>query len=274
MNAKELFQAGQLDEAIAAAVEQVKQHPTDIGQRSFLCSAAVLRGQRRAGGQATRRDRQSGAEGGHGGRPVPPTAPRRRGPDAVLHRGTPARVRRRTRSAHQASLGGVDLRPRRRRGQGGRAVGRGPAVPPGRLRHVRRRGVRRHARHGRPDGVVLRGAHEHGQVLLDADGDRGADRVPAAGAASRPALATRPHGRARRSRRRGLSAHSLFRLPPGRGRPRFAWGVSPIGAAATRVPCGVSGCGRSSSASRPRASWSWRKSRLDVAELPEGDDEP
>jgi type VI secretion system protein ImpE len=44
MNAKELFQAGQLDEAIAAAVEQVKRHPKDIGQRGFLCSLLCFAG--------------------------------------------------------------------------------------------------------------------------------------------------------------------------------------------------------------------------------------
>jgi type VI secretion system protein ImpE len=44
MNAKELFQTGQLDEAIAAAVEHVKRHPKDIGQRNFLCTLLCFAG--------------------------------------------------------------------------------------------------------------------------------------------------------------------------------------------------------------------------------------
>ncbi|MEQ8788325.1 MAG: type VI secretion system accessory protein TagJ [Pirellulaceae bacterium] len=37
MNAKECFQAGRLDDAIAAALGEVKQHPTELASRSFLC---------------------------------------------------------------------------------------------------------------------------------------------------------------------------------------------------------------------------------------------
>ena len=57
MNAKELFQAGQLDEAIAAAVEQVKRHPKDIGQRALLCSLLCF------AGSAERADKQLDAIG-------------------------------------------------------------------------------------------------------------------------------------------------------------------------------------------------------------------
>jgi len=44
MNAKELFQVGQLDEAVAAAGEDVKQHPTDSGRRGFLCELLCFAG--------------------------------------------------------------------------------------------------------------------------------------------------------------------------------------------------------------------------------------
>jgi type VI secretion system protein ImpE len=36
MNAKELFKAGNLAEAVTAALEEVKQHPTDTSRRGFL----------------------------------------------------------------------------------------------------------------------------------------------------------------------------------------------------------------------------------------------
>lgn len=37
MNAKDHYQAGQLDEAVAAAIDEVKRKPTDSGTRGFLC---------------------------------------------------------------------------------------------------------------------------------------------------------------------------------------------------------------------------------------------
>ena len=44
MNAKELFQTGHLDEAIAAAAEEVKKRPTDVGWRGFLCELLCFAG--------------------------------------------------------------------------------------------------------------------------------------------------------------------------------------------------------------------------------------
>jgi type VI secretion system protein ImpE len=45
MNAKEHYQAGRLAEAIAAATDHVKQHPTDASQRGFLCELLCFAGQ-------------------------------------------------------------------------------------------------------------------------------------------------------------------------------------------------------------------------------------
>ena len=47
-----------------------------------------------------------------------------------------------------------------------------------------------------------------GQVLLDPQRTRGADRVPRPGTAARPALAAGTHGRERRARRRGLRSRA------------------------------------------------------------------
>ena len=44
MNAKDLFQAGQLDEAIAAAIDDVKRKPSDSGVRGFLCELLCFSG--------------------------------------------------------------------------------------------------------------------------------------------------------------------------------------------------------------------------------------
>jgi type VI secretion system protein ImpE len=44
MNAKEHYQAGNLTEAIAAATEDVKQHPTDTSRRGFLCELLCFAG--------------------------------------------------------------------------------------------------------------------------------------------------------------------------------------------------------------------------------------
>jgi type VI secretion system protein ImpE len=44
MNAKELYQTGQLVEAIAAAGEEVKQRPTDLGCRALLCELLCFAG--------------------------------------------------------------------------------------------------------------------------------------------------------------------------------------------------------------------------------------
>jgi len=43
MNAKELYQAGQLDNAIEAITAEVKKHPTDSGRRGFLCELLMVR---------------------------------------------------------------------------------------------------------------------------------------------------------------------------------------------------------------------------------------
>jgi type VI secretion system protein ImpE len=37
MNARELYEAGQLQEAVAAMNDEVKKNPTDLGRRGFLC---------------------------------------------------------------------------------------------------------------------------------------------------------------------------------------------------------------------------------------------
>jgi type VI secretion system protein ImpE len=44
MNAAEFFQAGQLSQAIAAQVEEVKKHPTDAARRFFLAELLCLHG--------------------------------------------------------------------------------------------------------------------------------------------------------------------------------------------------------------------------------------
>ncbi len=44
MNAKEHYQAGNLAEAIAAAGEDVKRHPTDVSRRGFLCELLCFTG--------------------------------------------------------------------------------------------------------------------------------------------------------------------------------------------------------------------------------------
>ncbi len=44
MNAREYYQAGQLDEAIAAMKAEVKQHPTDTARRGFLCELLCFAG--------------------------------------------------------------------------------------------------------------------------------------------------------------------------------------------------------------------------------------
>lgn len=45
MNAHDLFHAGKLREALAAALEQVRQHPTDSGRRLFLAELLCFSGQ-------------------------------------------------------------------------------------------------------------------------------------------------------------------------------------------------------------------------------------
>src|SRR5579864_8756672 len=44
MNAKELFEAGDLKEAITTAAEDVKKNPTDIAKRTFFCELVCLSG--------------------------------------------------------------------------------------------------------------------------------------------------------------------------------------------------------------------------------------
>src|SRR5919199_4477904 len=44
MNAHEHYQAGQLNEALAAATAEVKQHPTDASRRGFLCELLCFAG--------------------------------------------------------------------------------------------------------------------------------------------------------------------------------------------------------------------------------------
>jgi type VI secretion system protein ImpE len=44
MNANELYKAGKLHEAVTAALEDVKQHPTDTGKRAFLCELLCFAG--------------------------------------------------------------------------------------------------------------------------------------------------------------------------------------------------------------------------------------
>jgi type VI secretion system protein ImpE len=44
MNASELYQAGQLREAVTAAVAAVKQHPNDMGRRGLLCELLCFAG--------------------------------------------------------------------------------------------------------------------------------------------------------------------------------------------------------------------------------------
>jgi type VI secretion system protein ImpE len=57
MNAKELYQAGQLAEALAAAADEVKRHPLDPGPRAFLCELLCF------AGDIERADRQLDALG-------------------------------------------------------------------------------------------------------------------------------------------------------------------------------------------------------------------
>lgn len=45
MNAKEHYQAGNLVEAVAAATEDVKSHPTDTSRRGFLCELLCFAGE-------------------------------------------------------------------------------------------------------------------------------------------------------------------------------------------------------------------------------------
>ncbi len=45
MNAKELFQVGQLGEAVAAAGEDVKRHPADLPKRALLCDLLCFSGE-------------------------------------------------------------------------------------------------------------------------------------------------------------------------------------------------------------------------------------
>ncbi len=45
MNAKELYEAGRLDEAIAAVAAEVKQSPTNTAARNFLCELLCFAGQ-------------------------------------------------------------------------------------------------------------------------------------------------------------------------------------------------------------------------------------
>lgn len=45
MNAKEHYEAGQLDAAIAAATEEVKRHPADVGRRGLLAELLCFCGQ-------------------------------------------------------------------------------------------------------------------------------------------------------------------------------------------------------------------------------------
>src|SRR5947209_10684988 len=44
MNARECYQAGRLQDAIAAALAEVKQHPTDTGRRGFLVELLCFAG--------------------------------------------------------------------------------------------------------------------------------------------------------------------------------------------------------------------------------------
>jgi type VI secretion system protein ImpE len=44
-NAKELYQAGQLGDAVAAAAEDVKRHPSNVGPRGFYCELLCFAGQ-------------------------------------------------------------------------------------------------------------------------------------------------------------------------------------------------------------------------------------
>ena len=52
MNAKQLYETGQLADAIAAAGDEVKHHPADAGKRMFLCELLCF------AGQTDRADRQ------------------------------------------------------------------------------------------------------------------------------------------------------------------------------------------------------------------------
>lgn len=44
MNAKEHFEAGQLDDAVEAALAEVKRYPTELHRRSFLCELLCYKG--------------------------------------------------------------------------------------------------------------------------------------------------------------------------------------------------------------------------------------
>ena len=45
MNAKQLYETGQLSDAVAAAKDEVKRHPTDPGKRLFLCELLCFAGE-------------------------------------------------------------------------------------------------------------------------------------------------------------------------------------------------------------------------------------
>lgn len=45
MKAKELYHTGKLSDAIAAIIEDVKSHPTNVDYRSFLCEMLLISGQ-------------------------------------------------------------------------------------------------------------------------------------------------------------------------------------------------------------------------------------
>lgn len=45
MGARELYQAGDLAAAVAAQIEEVKRHPTDVARRSLLCEWLLIQGE-------------------------------------------------------------------------------------------------------------------------------------------------------------------------------------------------------------------------------------
>lgn len=86
MNPSELFQAGRLGEAIAAATDQVKRSPADGGRRGLLAELLCFAGTGE-GGPAARRPQRAGPPVGPRRRHVSPTDPRGTSPAAILHRG-------------------------------------------------------------------------------------------------------------------------------------------------------------------------------------------
>ena len=84
MNARELYQPGQLTEAVAAAIEDVKQNPHDAARRSFLCELLCFAGDLERGRQAARGDRPAAPRPTVGIALLPAADPRREGPAAVL----------------------------------------------------------------------------------------------------------------------------------------------------------------------------------------------